>query len=188
MAQVEYNKGDYPKQRDYWKQVIDLDPANPDAAFDYARSFQFTNPPQFRQLAEQFAKRFPRNSDASYLLYQLQDAEPVMADRISLLEDMRRSDFDKPLSTAGMDDPDAFTNWLEESMGVLFNLYAKDHPQEALNLAQEMQKIEVGGPGLEGCRRLSAESHKSARHDRRREILRRFRALAAPALGMDRQL
>ena len=147
MAQVEYNKGDYAKQSEYLKQVIGLDPANPEAARAYAESFRFTDPPQFRQLAEQFAKRFPRDSNVIYLLYQLQDAEPVMADRISLLERMRRSYVDKPLSTSGMDDPDAFTNWLETSMTDLFNLYAQDTPQKALDLAQEMQKRKWADPG-----------------------------------------
>jgi thiol-disulfide isomerase/thioredoxin len=147
MAQFEYSKGDYAKQSDYLKRAMDLDPANPDAAEAYAESFRFTDPSQFRQLAEQFAKHFPRDSDVTYLLYQLQDADPVMADRILLLEDMRRSDVDKPVSTAGMDDPDALTNWLEESMADLFNLYAKDHPQKALDLAQEVQKQKWADPG-----------------------------------------
>jgi thiol-disulfide isomerase/thioredoxin/Tfp pilus assembly protein PilF len=147
MAQIEYNKGDYAKQSEYLKQVMGLDPANPDAARAYAESFRFSDPPQFRQLAEQFVKRFPRNSYATNLLYQLQDVEAVTAGRISLLEDMRRSYVDKPLSTAGMDDPDAFTNWLEESMCDLFNLYAKDNPPKALDLAQEMQKQKWADPG-----------------------------------------
>jgi thiol-disulfide isomerase/thioredoxin/Tfp pilus assembly protein PilF len=147
MAQLEYDKGDYAKQSDYLKQVMNLDPANAGAAEAYAESFRFTDPPQFRQLAEQFANRFPRNCDVTYLLYQLQDAEPVMADRRSFLEGMRRSDVDKPVSTEGMDDPDVFTNWLEESMADLFNLYAKDNPQKALDLAQEMQKQKWADPG-----------------------------------------
>lgn len=140
LAQLEYGRGDYTKQRAYLKRAMDLDPANPEAAEAYADSLQFTDPMQFRQLAEQFAKRFPYNSDCPYLLYQLENTEPANAGRIEVLQRMRRSYVDQPLSTAGMDQPDIFTGWLESSMSDLFNLYAANNPRGALELAQEMQK------------------------------------------------
>jgi len=140
MADVEFEKGDYAKQSDYLKQVMDIDPSNSQAAFDYARSLQFTNPAQFRQLAEQYAKRFPRDSRCTYMLYELENSEPSSADRMSVLEGMRYSYVDKPVSTEGMDEPDTFTNLLESSMADLFNLYAQNDPKEALGLAQEMEK------------------------------------------------
>lgn len=139
MANLEYFKGDYTKQRDYLKRVTDLHPADADAALDYAQSLQFADPPQFRQRTEQFAKRFPYNSDCPYLLYQLENSEPT-ADRITVLEHIRRSYVDRPFSTVGMDEPDEFTSSIDSAMGDLFNLYAGNHPQQALDLAEEMQK------------------------------------------------
>jgi thiol-disulfide isomerase/thioredoxin len=46
-----------------------------------------------------------------------------------------------------MDEPDTFTNLLESSMADLFNLYAQNNPQQALGLAQEMQKQKWTDPG-----------------------------------------
>lgn len=149
MAQLEYGKGDYAKQREYLQRAMDLEPANADAASTYAQSLQFTDPPQFRQLAEQFAKRFPKNSNCTYLLYQLENTEPTTADRIEVLERMRRSYVDQPVSTVGMDEPDIFTGWLEEAMADLFNLYAPNSPQKALDLAHEMQKQKWADTGWE---------------------------------------
>lgn len=140
LAALEYGKGDYAKQRDYLQRAMDLDPANADAARAYADSLQFTDPPQFRQLAGDFAKRFPKDSNCTRLLYQLENTEPTTADRIEVLERMRHSYVDQPVSTAGMDEPDIFMGWLESSMADLFNLYATNDPQKALDLAQEMQK------------------------------------------------
>lgn len=147
MAELEYGKGDYAKQRDYLQRAMDLDPANAEAASTYAQSLQFTDPPRFRQLVEQFSKRFPRDSNCTYLLYQLENTEPTTAERIQVLVRMRRSYVDRPVSTAGMDEPDVFTNWLEESMADLFNLYAPNDPQGALDLAREMQKQKWADPG-----------------------------------------
>lgn len=140
MADLEFSRGDYAKQREYLKHAMDLEPTNPEALRAYAETFQFSNPVEFRQLAENFASQFPQNSYCPYLLYQLENAEPATADRIALLERIRRTYVDTPVSTAGMDEPDVFTNWIEESMADLFNLYALNSPRKALDLAQEMQK------------------------------------------------
>lgn len=140
MAGIEFDKGDYVKQREYLQQVMELDPANAEAAREFAETFQFTDPTEFRQLAERYAERFPRDSDCTYLLYQLENAEPHNAARLAVLERMRRSYLDEPVSTVGMDQPDVFTGWLEDAMIDLFNLYGQSNPQEAFDLAQEMQK------------------------------------------------
>lgn len=145
MARIEYGKGDYDKQSEYLKRAMDLDPSSPEATRAYAESFQFTDSPKFRQLAEQYAERFPKSSECTYLLWQLENTEPS-GDRISLLERMRHQYVDNPVFTVGMDEPDVFTGLLEQSMADLFNIYAKDSPQKALDLAREVQKQKWADP------------------------------------------
>jgi len=140
MADFEFEKGDYAKQRDYLKQAMNLEPTNASAARDYAETFQFSDPAKFRDLAQQFADKFPNDSQCTYLLHQLENTEPTAAQRISTLEQMRQRYLDNSFSTVGMDDPDVFTSWLEEDMADLFNLYAQDAPHKALDLAEEMQE------------------------------------------------
>lgn len=140
MAQIEFLKGDYTRQREYLKHVTDLVPGNPEAAFALAETFQFSDPLEFRQLAENYTNRFPNDEDCPYLLYQVENAEPTKAERIAVLEAIRRNYLDNPISTATMDNPDVFTNSLEMAMLDLFNLYALNNPDDALDLAQEMQK------------------------------------------------
>lgn len=146
MAQLEFARGDYARQKQYLKQVMDLDPNNADAAQAYAESFQFDDPVEFRKLAQQYATRFPNDNNCPYMLYQLENTEPTAEDRVSVLESMRRDYVDRPFSTVGMEEPGVFSGWLEDTMVDLFNLYAKDNPQKALDLAQEMQKREWADP------------------------------------------
>lgn len=123
-----YIKKDPETGRKLRKKAADLEPDNPEFAWDYAQSLEGTDAAMYKKALEGLVARFPKEKEAKNALYSLLKIANNDQEKTTVLEKMWQG--------FGDDRSTSFC-WI---MKDLFGLYASNHPDRALALARDMLK------------------------------------------------
>ncbi len=112
--------------RQYYSQAVRDDPKNGDYFFDYLMTFRNGDVAKYRELTEEFVRRFPTAGRAPQALNYLATVLDSDADKIQVLEQLRSMDRSQKLGGFGMDE--------------LFDAYARTDPAKAVALAENLTR------------------------------------------------
>ncbi|WP_159452686.1 redoxin family protein [Pedobacter nyackensis] len=122
--------GDFKGGDEYLKKATESDPQNASYAFYYSSSFRDKDPKTYHDLTMGVAKRFPESDRGAQALYWYATRSKDIADKMKYYELLRTSY-----------SPAKF-NWSASGMTSYFDLLLAEDSKKALELAQDMAKIE----------------------------------------------
>lgn len=118
-------RGENAKQAEYLRKAAELNPDDPQYLFYYASAIR-DDEALYRKLSLEVAARFPAHERGAQALYWLGVRNTDQADKIAVLERLRK------------DYPPSKFSWSASGMTALFDEYQETDPQKALALAREM--------------------------------------------------
>jgi tetratricopeptide (TPR) repeat protein len=127
LSQIAEMRGEGKKSREYLRKAAEAVPDDPEYLSRYVDSFKAVDPKQFRKLTLELVDRFPKSDTAPFALWWLAASLDDPAERISILERLRK------------DYPAQGSRWLR----MLLDEYAKTDPAKAVAFAQEMTKVDA---------------------------------------------
>lgn len=122
---------DIPTRRRGLLKIIELNPHDLLASFDYVMTFFHEDRAKFLQLADQFIAQNPDAPPSASLLTALADAQPDEQQRIAYWEKIAKTYVRRPNPLQGLTIP----------MRSLFEVYARTDPGKGLAFAEELVKI-----------------------------------------------
>lgn len=174
LADLEAVDGNVAEQRQDSEKALALDPEDHSGVFlNYVLTYLTTDPPKYRQIVEDRAAKYPKDLD--FLLMLAAENAPTVQDQESLYEQIYS--MYGPQSAHPSDD-------LNGMMPQLFNLYAENDPQKALNFAEQMQKdaaAQLAREAVEQAKKAAADKSDKTSADTKKADAKKADAKKAEA-------
>jgi thiol-disulfide isomerase/thioredoxin/Tfp pilus assembly protein PilF len=119
--------GNADEAREFMRKASEADPTNPSYAFYYADAVRDVDTAEYRRLALDVARRFPKSERGAQSLYWLAVNTPTDAGKIAVLRELQAKY------------PPGTSNWASSGMMSLFDVYLAAMPDSALSFAREMR-------------------------------------------------
>lgn len=128
LALIDEVRGDKKASREDLRKAVEASPQSPDYLSSLAFAYRNDRPDEFTRLALQVVEKFPESERAPQALYWLAYDAPTPEQKIHYLL-MLKQKF-----------PPQKSDWSDNGMGLLFEVYDKTDRKKALALALEMVK------------------------------------------------